>query len=383
MMLTANANLISALHAHPARWVLAMTGGGASAAGELLRVPGGSRTLLEIIVPYHEQALAEYLGYWPETFCSEATSQALADKSQARARWLVAGQAAFGLGCTASLVSDRPKRGDHRIHISTVGGAALHTWTLTLTKGARDRDGEECVAARLILAAMAHTLGIPAPAVDVLPGEQIQATTVPAKWPPSQLAKSGTVLMEADGRLRAAATWDAQRPSVLVPGAFNPLHAAHIALAEVAERLTGMPAAYELSVTNVDKPELPNDEVRRRLDQFVGLAPVWLTRAPRFADKAKLFPGAAFAIGADTALRLVDARYHENDEQRLQEALRFIRDQGCRFLVAGRADAAGGYVGIEDISIPADYRDLFGAIPADAFHMDISSTKLRAARDLG
>ena len=378
-MIPATASLISALHAYPAHWVLAMTGGGATAAGELLRIPGGSRTLLEIVVPYHEQALAEYLGCWPEAFCSETTSQTLAYKAHARARWLVPGQPAFGVGCTASLVSDRPKRGNHRIHVSTVGGATWHTWSLTLTKGARDRDGEECLAARLILDAMAQTLGIPAPAVDLLPGEQIESTSGSAECWPTQLAKNGSVLMEADGKFREGVTWDAQRPSVLVPGAFNPLHGAHTAIAEVAERLTGMPAAYELSVTNVDKPELPYDEVRRRLDQFVGLAPVWLTRAPRFADKAKLFPGARFAIGADTALRLVDTRYHENDAQRLLEALRFIRDQGCRFLVAGRADATGRHIGVEDISIPADYRDLFGAIPAYAFRMDLSSTILRAA----
>ncbi len=201
-MLTATASLISALHAHPARWVLAMTGGGTTAAGELLRVPGGSRTLLEIVVPYHEHALAEYLGYRPEVFCSEATSQEFGKSSRARARWLMPGQTAFGLGCTASLVSDRPKRGDHRIHVSTVGGETWHTWSLTLTKGARDRDGEERLASRLILDAMAQTLGIPAPAVDLLPGEQIQTTTGEAECWPSRLAESGAVLMEADGRFR-------------------------------------------------------------------------------------------------------------------------------------------------------------------------------------
>ena len=37
--------------------VLAITGGGTSAIAELLRVPGGSRLLLEAIVPYDPRSL--------------------------------------------------------------------------------------------------------------------------------------------------------------------------------------------------------------------------------------------------------------------------------------------------------------------------------------
>jgi hypothetical protein len=106
-------DLIVKLHAASAQWALALTGGGASAAGELLSVPGGSRTILEIVVPYHERALADYLGHEPDSYCSLATGQALARRTLERARWLAPGAAVYGLGCTASLVSERPKRGDH------------------------------------------------------------------------------------------------------------------------------------------------------------------------------------------------------------------------------------------------------------------------------
>src|SRR5438093_5579606 len=122
-------DLIVALHAAPAKWVLALTGGGASAAGELLSVPGGSRTLLEIVVPYQELALAEYLGHRPASFCSEATGQVMARRALERARWLAPGEQVYGLGCTASLCSDRPKRGDHRVHVSTCGGEQLRSWS--------------------------------------------------------------------------------------------------------------------------------------------------------------------------------------------------------------------------------------------------------------
>src|SRR5262245_20314223 len=46
--------LIAQLHDAPVRYALALTGGGAAAAGWLLSVPGGSRTVLEVAVPYDE-----------------------------------------------------------------------------------------------------------------------------------------------------------------------------------------------------------------------------------------------------------------------------------------------------------------------------------------
>src|SRR5690242_20225890 len=102
-------------------------------------------------------------------------------------------------------------------------------------------------------------------------------------------------------------------PPVLFPGSFNPLHDGHRTLAALAgERLGGV-GAFELSIANVDKPDLPDDEVRRRLEQFRGRAAVVVTRAPTFVQKAELFPGATFVLGADTAARVVQPRYYCSD----------------------------------------------------------------------
>ena len=62
---------------------------------------------------------------------------------------------------------------------------------------------------------------------------------------------------------------------------------------------------FELSVTNVDKPALPSAEICRRLRQFTWRTEVWVTRAPTFAEKASVFPGAIFVVGADTAERIL------------------------------------------------------------------------------
>ncbi len=108
--------LIEAIHRSNFKCVLALTGGGAGAIAQLLSMPGGSRSILETVVPYSEEALIEYLGRRPESFCSMATSGEMACRAYNRACWLAPGEAVVGIGCTASLASDRPKRGDHRFH---------------------------------------------------------------------------------------------------------------------------------------------------------------------------------------------------------------------------------------------------------------------------
>ena len=54
-----------------------------------------------------------------------------------------------------------------------------------------------------------------------------------------------------------------------------------------------------------------------------------------------------------------------------------FRAAGCRFLTAGRVAANGQFVRLEDLNVPPAYRDLYQAIPEQAFRVDFSSTQLR------
>src|SRR5262249_8609710 len=154
-------HLVEAIHQNAAKSVLAVTGGGTGAVALLLGIPGGSRTVLEVITPYHEHALVQFLGHRPQQFCSAATSRQMAVPAYDGAAWLAPGEDVLGVGCTASLASDRPKRGDHRFHVACHRPDRTMTYSLTLAKDQRQsssspREAEEAVLDAILLNALAE-----------------------------------------------------------------------------------------------------------------------------------------------------------------------------------------------------------------------------------
>ena len=375
--------MISALHASGRKAALAITGGGSGAVGELLRIPGGSRLLIEAQVPYDEQALAAFLGFAPAQACSSDTAIAMAQSARARAARLLPPDAKratdlVGLGATAALVSDRPRRGEHRFHIAFANSAGVAHCTCVMAKGRRNRAAEEDLVSRAIVLWLARACGIAAPSVRGLldADEQYGETLISAVDTIDQLlaGELDRVTVQPDGQMMLSAP----QPLVLFPGSFNPMHEGHVLLARVAEELRQQPLAFEISVTNVDKPPVAGETVRHRLAQFAWKSPVELTRAPTFVEKSRLFPGTTFVVGADTAERLFGPKYYGDDEGRMHMALEEIANSGGSFLVAARLDAAGRVRALNDIPVARRYADLFTEIPEHRFRFDTSSSEIRA-----
>jgi len=380
--------LISALHASGRKAALALTGGGSGAVGELLRVPGGSRLLIEAQVPYDEHALAAFLGFAPAQACSADTAIAMARTARARAAGLVppdteGGSDLVGLGATAALVSDRPRKGEHRFHIAFANADGIAHCTCVMAKGRRDRATEEDLVSRAIVLWLARACGISAPSPrSLFDADEHYAETVVAAADTIDRLLAGEldrVTVQPDGQMLLSAP----QPFVLFPGSFNPMHEGHASLARVAEELRQQPLAFEISVTNVDKPPLASETVKHRLAQFAWKSPVELTRAPTFVEKSRLFPGATFVVGADTAERLFAPKYYGGDKGRMHTALEEIANSGGSFLVAVRLDAAGRVCALKDIAVPRRYADLFTEIPEHRFRVDASSSAIRAKHERG
>ncbi len=368
---------VHAIHSSSTMAVVATAGAGAAAFRWLLGEPGSSRTVLEALAPNSTAAMIEFVGRKPEQFVSKDTALLMAEAAFRRALRLRGTGAApvVGAGCTAAVATDRARRGEHRCHVAVWSETGSSVVSLQFEKGRRSRLEEDDLVSRLLLARLAAACDVDAGvAVPLATGERVvdDARSYGDALAAVVAGHLRTAVYRTDGTVEAGEP-DAR---AILAGSFNPLHDGHVSLADTAAKLLGAKAAFELSVTNVDKSALDEHEVRRRLAQFHGLGDVAITRVPTFLQKARLMPGRTFVIGADTALRLVDAAYYDDDESTMLDALAEMRLLKCRFLVAGRM-VAGRFVTLGDVPAPDGFRDILDPIPESVFRDDVSSSRLR------
>jgi hypothetical protein len=247
-----------------------------------------------------------------------------------------------------------------------------------LTKGVRSRQEEEEVVSLMILRAVAQGCGLAE--LPELPLQRVEQVE-------EQREETGLLERVISGEFNFVVAWPDGRLTpgeqlsgiALLSGSFNPLHDGHRQMAEVAARKLGQPVYYELPLVNADKAAIAPAEARQRLEQFDGQVPVILSRAPLFSQKAQFYPHSVFVLGLDTAARLVELRFYNNNSAEMRAALQAIRTAGCRFLVAGRL-VGDEFLTARDIALPNRFHELFEEIPEREFRADISSTILRQGK---
>ena len=353
------------------------TGGGSRAVSWLFNHPGASRALVEAQIPYHAQAIDNYLGLPGPHRAVEETARRLAAVARRRARQL-SGDGAVGLGASAALATDRERRGADRAYIAARSQDQYEFVALQFDK-CSDRLAQEEILSATMLSTLARRCEcqILEPAMPAW--VQMERCTTPVDEDIEGLLDGlfPTIALGMSAAGDAKSVPWAER--LLVSGSFNPLHEGHAGLADAAERCSGRETGFELSVNNVDKPALPYTDVLRRLAQPRQGRGIALTREPTFLGKARLLKGCWFAIGYDTALRLVEPAYYDGTTAGMTSALAELRDLNCRFYVAGR-QWQGDYRGLADVPLPKGFSELFAPIPESEFRLDISSTTLRQGR---
>lgn len=322
---------------------LAITGGGSGAVHALLSTPGASRFVADVRIPYSPEALGAFLGEKVEHSCSPEIARSLATKSvESALRADMRSESArytMGVSCTAALQTDRKRRGDDRAFICIKTADVDKLYALYFSKAPRVE--QEALLSDWLLVLIAQAVG-------------------------------------------------AER-NLILPGSFNPVHKGHLGMLKAAEEITGFRGVFELSAANVDKPELPAEEILRRVSAIRDI-PIALTRAPRFTQKAQLFPNTTFVMGHDTAERLVDPSYcvktpregtRPTEEKcrpgtltgRWVDMWKLFQTLETKFLVAGRQRE--DFQTLENLKLPNGGEYLFEAIPEHIFREDISSTELR------
>ena len=355
-------DVVRALHESPQRGVFAVSGGGSLLLSDLLCVPGASGTVVYGAVPYSRAALAAFIGAEPDAACSPTTARDLAMRAFLQASSLDPGSQRFGFAITASLATNRTKAGEHRVHLAMQTASVTRTWSLHLAKGARDRATEERLVADVAVHALAECCGIPSTTPELLDDEALDAHAAPGDeaWQ-ALLADRQQLVGGADAR-------------AVFPGAFDPLHAGHRQMAQLAAERLEVPVTYEICIRNVDKPPLNFHDMRERAAPFTEEA-VCFTNAATFVEKARLFPGVTFIVGTDTIRRIADPKYYVTGD--VSAAVEEMARQGCRFLVFGRQDGAR-FVTPDELALPAGLRGLCEGVAEADFRNDLSSTELRS-----
>ena len=171
----------------------------------------------------------------------------------------------------------------------------------------------------------------------------------------------------------------------LLPGSFNPVHQGHTEMLEHGSMQLEHDVHFELSVENVDKPDLCLAECVARALPLCVQHDLVLSRAPTFLTKARLLGGVCFLVGVDTIGRIAEAKYYSGKQSR-DKALEELRELEVRFLVYGRtmddsfstsSDSEVEFVELNSLSLPASLQLLCSGVNQTQFRRDVSSRDLR------
>lgn len=369
---------IKAIHHDDVKVVLAISGSGTKALSWLMEIPGASNTVLDAVVPYSGIAMSEFLGKVADNAVSEDTAISMARAAYFRAAHQKSvAQKVVGVSCTAALTTNRERRGKNQAYIGFYGEDFVKVYHLEITKGKFDRAQEEIIVSEFLVDKMALELISKNGSMETPPFVSVAEIKGIAYGNYEQALLAGhvkSVRVDIDG----AKFVDEKFTGGILSGSFNPAHDGHMKLAATAKDILKCDIAFEISVANVDKPNLSENVIAARSSQFLGNSTLLLTVAPLFSDKSVLYPKSTFLIGWDTAERLVDQKYYKGSVQRMYKSLEEIEGNGCEFLVAGR-QIQKGFMSLSDVRVPERFQALFTEIPESKFRMDISSTEIRTA----
>jgi hypothetical protein len=346
------------------RFVITTTGGAFSSSSYLMSRPGASSSIVQLNGPYAQEATEKLMEEPTESFASLKAANELSITSLKQCRDLLDQKYNFiGVGVTAALATNRWLKGDHRLHIVITTDINRFTFSLNLYKGYppdpetpeklfRTRAQEDELCGKLVIFAIAYICKIiPLTFFHSLIKENF--LNIMDKYDfndeifnnpihrllHSKIPEISDLRHEIVNSVLVVDDKYFINPSlkniVMLSGSFNPMHDGHISMLQNACALNHTDGIFEMCVVNIDKPPLSFDDIIARIDTFDS-RPVVLTNAPLFADKDKLFTGISYAIGIDTAIRLINPKYTYGDADLMIENILKMTFNNTKFYIGSR-----------------------------------------------
>jgi hypothetical protein len=347
---------------------------------------------LETIIPGCKTSLQSLLGTSNLNISHQEATNVLAGRALTRAKLLLGPsekyQNLFGVACTTQRCFGEENQSTNRAFISTWSSSKLVSTKIEYSN--RSDHDEDDLLTRALLSNISRACNVSRGelnlALDSTANEKQETHEINYLDAAQRLIDKHTTYFKISKEGDLVQSNDPELKSqLIVSGSFNPVHLGHVKLLDASMRtLQATHGAYELSAFNADKPPLTIDVILERAAQFAGLGDIYITNAPTFVMKAKFLHNATFAVGYDTAIRIVNSKYYNNSDAERDTALEGMQHNGCGFIVGGRTiDGKFHYIDSKDINIPAHLMKLFASIPENIFREDISSTELRQLGQIG
>ena len=291
-------NDVKNLHDSNIEFVLVFAGAGGRAIDRILSIPGSSKTVLEIIIPYSNNSLDDFLGLKPEKYVSPETAELMAKKAYDRALKLKFNDNSniLGVSITATLPTYYNKKGEIKSYIVIYHSMGLIKYEINFQNQSLSRNYYENIISNCVIKAINDFYNNR----QSLESKDININKKEYGSYFESLSNNHlkSILIDINGEIIN----NFLKPSAIISGSFNPLHKGHIELYKFSKTLFSSDVFFEISIPNVDKSNLLEKDLNLRVSQFKNNYPLLITNSSKFHMKSELFKETNFIIGIDLSL---------------------------------------------------------------------------------
>jgi|GEM_PF-4597409 len=329
------------------------TGSGSDFINKILLIPGASKFLNFVHIPYGYEAIRELNPFMDYKYCSFKASNyycSFGYLENQKTLFKNSIKNNISIGVSSSIKSNYIKKGAFQSYISIKFNNKLYNKKILFSKKLTRKKMDKICSKNIF----------------IFLTKIIKKEAKPKKA--LEINKSQNSFYDLNFNLSHLNKLDKEK-YILFPGSFNPLHFGHFEIIKFIEKYFKKEVILEISNTNVDKETVDQDLMLKRINSLLGFKKLLIsTDCKLLFEKAQRYE-LDIVIGADTLKRLFMLKYYNNKND-LQKGLDNCKKLGLKFIVFDRN------LELDSFKIPKKYEELFHILNFN-FDNKISSTMIR------